>query len=110
MSFCVDSDGSIFLRNESQGENCVDIERDERWRLLLPAPLKDGRAALDAPRQQSAELLAFKVANGHMSVGAVPQADAHLADLDPSLECIAKRLGLDEPISLAWNDGERAAI
>ena len=86
------------------------VEGDERWRLLLPASLKDGRAALDAPAQQSAELLAFKVANGHMSVAAVAQADSHLADLDPSLECKAKRLGLDEPVSLAWTDGERAAI
>jgi len=88
----------------------VHVEGDERWRLLLPASLKDGRAALDAPAQQSAELLAFKVANGHMSVAAVAQADSHLADLDPSLECKAKRLGLDEPVSLAWTDGERAAI
>jgi cellulose synthase/poly-beta-1,6-N-acetylglucosamine synthase-like glycosyltransferase len=54
--------------------------------------------------------LAFKVANGHMSDGAQVQIESHLADAEPSLEHRAKILNLDEPISLDWIEGERAAI
>jgi cellulose synthase/poly-beta-1,6-N-acetylglucosamine synthase-like glycosyltransferase len=79
------------------------------WRLLLPPSRTNERAARDAARR-AAEVLAFQVANGHLPAAANAANELPLAESAQSLERKAKRLGLDEPVSLEWPCGERALI
>jgi cellulose synthase/poly-beta-1,6-N-acetylglucosamine synthase-like glycosyltransferase len=82
----------------------------EKWRLLLPESRTNERAGLDAAARTLPEVLAFQVANGHLPAAANAQADLQLADGGQSLEREAKCLGLDEPVSFEWSEGERAVI
>ena len=79
-----------------------------RWRLLLPASCTDERATPGAAARPSPDVLAFRVANGHLP--AVAEAELQLADGEQFIEREARRLGLDESTSLEWADGERALI
>lgn len=81
----------------------------DKWRLLLPESRTNERA-LDAAARTLPEVLAFQVANGHLPAAAEAQADLQLAVGGQSLEREAKCLGLDEPVSFEWSDGERAVI
>jgi cellulose synthase/poly-beta-1,6-N-acetylglucosamine synthase-like glycosyltransferase len=81
-----------------------------RWRLLLPASRTNERAALDVSARPSAEVLAFEVANGHLPATPKAADGLQLAEGAQSLEREAKRLGLDEPVSLEWPADERAVI
>lgn len=82
----------------------------ERWRLLLPPSHTNERTARDVAARPAAEALAFQVANGHRPAAANAAVGLQLAEGGQSLEREAKRLGLDEPLSLEWSAGERAII
>src|SRR5262249_45016451 len=57
----------------------------------------------------SADILAFRVANGHLPSAA--KADSrHSADVDQTLERESERLDLNDPVSFEWKTGERALI
>jgi cellulose synthase/poly-beta-1,6-N-acetylglucosamine synthase-like glycosyltransferase len=80
------------------------------WRLWFPASCTDERAKLDAVARPSPDVLAFRVANGHLPATGEAAAELQLADGEPFIEREARRLGLDESTSLEWADGERALI
>jgi cellulose synthase/poly-beta-1,6-N-acetylglucosamine synthase-like glycosyltransferase len=76
----------------------------ERWRLLLPVARTNEQAARPA-----IDFLGFQVANGRLPVTArAKAAPAH--EGDPRLQREARFLGIEEPVSLEWPEGERAVI
>jgi cellulose synthase/poly-beta-1,6-N-acetylglucosamine synthase-like glycosyltransferase len=87
------------------------VERDvDRWRLLLSAPCANGRAACDEPQPPEADVLTFKVANGHLPVVNNAETELPIGKDGQYNERDARYLSLDEPVSLEWSEGERARI
>ncbi len=76
-----------------------------RWRLSLPIPRED-EPAPDSAARRSQDLLAFRVANGHLPAAA--DAEVQLADGETFVN--AMPLALNESASLEWANGERALI
>jgi cellulose synthase/poly-beta-1,6-N-acetylglucosamine synthase-like glycosyltransferase len=80
------------------------------WLLALSESCTKERAALEGPVRPSTVDLAFKVANRHLPAAVNAEAELPFAQDRRHLELEAKCLGLDEPITLDWSEGERARI
>ena len=81
-----------------------------RWRLSVPESSARERASLDAAARPAPNILAFRVANGHLPFAAKAHTEAQFAHGEQSVERESKRLDLNEPVSFQWPEGERALI
>jgi hypothetical protein len=78
--------------------------------LSVPESSARERASLDAAARPAPNILAFRVANGHLPSATKANTEAQFVNDEQSVERESKRLDLNEPVSFEWPEGERALI